>query len=316
MRYPGLRSIAIAIGGVGLMAIAIDALQGTLLGMLAGTTTDPRSMGLVRSANMAPVRATLKTDILIDDRSGDGRGNVEGDYRLTFEAPAAYYTAIGKPSRARGIQAIGFAFWSKTRDPVAPDVMEQARLCRQPDGRLLNPCPEDPIRKRQDAGEWRIEFEMFNAVDTARERKRLNLSQLEKARVSRESCLVYHDTNLDMTIVTVPDKDYPIRKNIPASLPNFCGGVYIVNGERSILRGETEVTYYPPRIFYEFKEDGNFLYRVSCRAFGSQLCTMGIEFGSWAGRTHVKGDDIARWDETHREIMAFLSRHVVSRTIE
>jgi len=43
---------------------------------------------------------------------------------------------------------------------------------------------------------------------------------------------------------------------------------------------------------------------------------MGIDFGSWGGRTHVKGDDIARWDETHKGIMNFLSRHVVSRTIE
>lgn len=301
--------------GVAVVVLAASTLTGSLIGAITGTTTDPRSLGHVRSANMAPVRATLKTDILIDDRSGDGSGNVKGDYRLTFEAPAAYYTAIGRPSRDRGIQAVGFAFWSQTGDPVAPDIIEQRRLCRQPDGRLADSCPEDPIRKRQEAGEWQVEFEMFNAVDTPREKASINLGALERARASSEACLVYRDANLDMTVVTVPEADYPTRQNVPASLPNFCGGAYIVKGERALRRGETEVQYYPPRVFYKFHADGRLRYRVTCRAFGSQLCTMRIDLGSWGGRAHVHGSEAPRWDKTHNEIMNFLSRHVVSQTI-
>ena len=232
MPLVGKRSaVLLACAGAVVVVLATDTLTGSLIGAITGTTTDPRSLGLMRSASMAPVRATLKTDVLIDDRPYPGNitgdyGQIKGDYRLTFEAPAAYYTAIGKPSAGRGLQAIGFAFWSRSGDPVAPDIMEQKRLCEQPNGRLADPCPGDPVRKREDAGEWRIEFEMFNAVDTVRERRRLNLSQLEKSRAGREACLVYHDKNFDMTVVTVPEADYPTRKkNTPASLPNFCGGV-------------------------------------------------------------------------------------------
>lgn len=311
-----VKSIAIAVGVVCLIGLAVDALQGNLLGMLAGTTTDPRSMGLVRSANMRPVRATLKTDVLIDDRSGSGDGNVKGDYRLTFEAPAAYYTAIGRPSRDRGIQGVSFAFWSKTGDPVGPDTMEQGRLCRQPDGRLLDPCPGDPVRKRQEAGEWQVEFDIFNAVDTPREKARINLGSLERARSSQEACLIYRDANLDMLVVTVPETDYPTRLNVPANLPNFCGGAYIIKGDRSKRRGESEVRYYPPRVFYKFGSDGEPLYRVTCRAFGSQLCTMRLNLGSWGGRAWLKPADAAEWDKAHADIMSFLKRHVVSRTIE
>jgi hypothetical protein len=299
-------------------------LQGLLAGVIAGTTTDPRSLGLMQSANMRPVRATLRTDILMDTGvpGGDGR-LIKGDYRLTFEAPAAYYSGIGRPSNERGGQAISFSFWSKSGDPTGPDHIEHRRRCYKKDGRPIMPCPDDPWAKRSADGEWEIEIEMFNGVSTIAERRRQTLGQLERARSITEACVVYDEAQLGMTVVTVPEKDYPPRVVRYVPKPNFCGGIYIYQGDRSLYHDDPIPRYYPPSIFYKFDNNGDMKFKVDCRSFipagrevVSTRCTMGIEFGSWHGRVWVSPKHITEWDKAHSDVMGFLKRHVVSpRTV-
>lgn len=313
--------IVLIASGVAMAAVG-DRLQGLLAGVIAGTTTDPRSLGLMQSANMRPVRATLRTDVLMDTRvpGGDSR-LIKGDYRLTFEAPAAYYSGIGRPSNERGGQAVSFSFWSRSGDPTGPDHIEHRRRCyqnRQP----IKPCPDDPLAKRFAAGEWEIEIEIFNGVSTTAEQRRQNLGNLDKARSITEACVVYEDAQLGMTVVTVPEKDYPPRVVSHVPTPNFCGGIYILRGDRSLYRGDPIPRYSPPRIFYKFDDHGEFKLLVGCRAFMqrnrdglSNLCTMGVSLGSWSGRVWISPDHITEWDKAHSDVMSFLKRHVVSPQI-
>lgn len=171
------RSLVFLLIAIGVaVAVVGDGVQGLLVGMIAGTTTDPRSLGLMQSANMKPVRATLRTDVMMDTRvPGGDSGLIKGDYRLTFEAPAAYYSGIGRPSKERGGQAVSFSFWSKSGDPTGPDRIEHRRRCYKQDGRPIMPCPDDPWAKRLADGEWEIEIEMFNGVSTIAERRWQNL---------------------------------------------------------------------------------------------------------------------------------------------
>ncbi|WNJ90295.1 hypothetical protein [Bosea sp. 685] len=308
-------SICIA---AGVIAFAADPLRGAFLGAISGTTTDPRSLGLMRNASMVPVRATLRTDILMDTPPPGGGSNrlTKGDFRLTFEAPAAYYSAIGKPAAERGMQAVAFNFWSRTGDPVGPDLIEQSRLCKLHKREAL-PCPGDPVAKRHEAGEWEVEVEMFNGVATPAERFRLRVAQLIRARSITEACTVYDDPQLAMTVVTVPEADYPPPVDGYVRLPKFCSGIYIMYGDRGRYRGEDAPRYFPPRVFYKFNEAGEFRFRVSCDAFGShQICWMSVDFGSWSGRVVVQPAKAAEWDAAYSAIMNFLSRHVVARTID
>jgi len=314
------RSLVFSLIAIGIaVAVVGDRVQGLLVGMVAGTTTDPRSLGLMQSANMKPVRATLRTDVMMDTHvPGVYSGLIKGDYRLTFEAPAAYYSGIGRPSKERGGQAVSFSFWSKSGDPVAPDVIADRRLC----GRDAYACEGSPLRDRQEAGEWQVEVEMFNGVSTIAERRWHTLGQLEIARSITEACIVYDDVQLGMTVVTVPEKDYPPRVISYVPMPKFCGGRLGFGGDRSLYRGDPIPRYYPPAIFYKFNDNGELKFRAGCRSFipagrelVSTLCTMGIEFGSWTGRVWVSPKYILEWDDAHSQIMTFLKRHVVSPQI-
>jgi hypothetical protein len=92
------RWVALSLLGASLLAVGyvgLDRLQGRLLGIMVGTTTDPRQASIrgVRSLSMDPVIINM-IDRTAVERIRDGELGEDIDPALSMAVPAAYITSI------------------------------------------------------------------------------------------------------------------------------------------------------------------------------------------------------------------------------
>lgn len=310
-RFP-FRVVCATVFGLILLAWFLPNLGFTIRQVLSLTTGDPGLVPNLASSSTKAVTVTLSTP---DVRDVDKV--IPANHSITFRAPATFIRGYSTCSKASGNQALTFAFWSRTLDPVGPTYVEQRQVCKAP-AATRESCPDGPYWRRLDAGEWEVEVQVWNVVTTPAQQHRQFVGQLERARTSNQFCRVYEDAELGMTVVTIPKEDFPAPDVRYDGFPRFCGGVYPLQGEVTAWRGEV-ARYAPPSIFYKFDQDGKLLFRVTCSRYErgrSSHCTVGFGYGSWFGRIEIPSHGISDSTKAHHDAVDLLNRYLISRTIE
>jgi hypothetical protein len=186
----GLWLVAIVVLPAGLFWLS--SFQGTMRRVLMLTTADPNILGLVTSASMEPITVTLHTRR--PATSADGVQVIPGkpttqivERKMTFKAPAAYFSVLDLKEGPAGPQRVGFSVWSGTFEPFQPDRLRelQARHELQKSGTdksAVLAVENSAIRRRmRETGEYELHFEVTNIFrPLLSERQRVLRNQVER----------------------------------------------------------------------------------------------------------------------------------------
>jgi hypothetical protein len=190
---------------------------GRFLGMLAGTTTDPRQLGLVETSSMTPVTLKLISNTYRHDhrcpppeRDCFTVSRLPTPAFITFKIPAAYINQADVRLGNNEGQFISFELWSETFDPVKVDIVVDKIRCAQTAGcpdYLRMSAADSQVAKRRAAGEYEFYISMHNGInDKAGVLKDFTLSanQLTNWR-NFGPCQISFDDKLGMTVSQPPD---------------------------------------------------------------------------------------------------------------
>lgn len=295
-RY-GLVAIVVLGGGY----LAADWLGINIRRALMLTTADPDALGLVISESIQPVTLTLESSSIA--QSAGPAPRVPSNQRVTFRIPAAYVNELDLKEGRGGSQRIGLEVWSRTFDPVAPDVIADRRDRKCPVGGPCYAQPTDRVQQRMTGGEFALQIRIGNGTSAEAHRNYV-LSNLDGARV-KKPCKIFDDPDIGMIVAETPEG---LR---PGQACNFIGNPAIRRDGKS----------FPPRNFLKLNSDGAPKFNVRCRAFSSDEedqrsagCLLRGYFGIWPISIRFRGSRPKEWGHTYEHVQQFLTKYVIERT--
>jgi hypothetical protein len=303
-----------------------DWFRGKMLGALVGTTTDPRSLGMVQSGSLQPIEVGLHTQVYRDksgswhgilsygqppwlDAGGQGKTPEGGlvDTYLRFRVPAAALDFLrGDQTPLRSI-AVGFKLWSETMEPVAYDLVRELQKC--PPGTIHCHPANDLFKDRAAKGEYALQFELgANVIQNRQEIERVLLLRtglLPAYNPRKRPCETYDDLALGMTVTKVPEGVNPGE-----ACEFFHPG----------MRGSSGQPNPGSRLFLKRYPDGRPKFSVKCGSYDTNpdapypgLCDLGGLYGHWPIFVRVIGKQAEKWDETFDRVVKYLEQQTTAR---
>jgi hypothetical protein len=323
----GKRFALIAVATLGAVYLFSGLFRGTMLGALVGTTTDPRSLGLVQSGSLQPIEVGLHTQVY-RDKSGSWHGILsygqppwlEGDSwpkktppgglvdtYLRFRVPAAsldFLRGYGVPLRS---ESVGFKLWSETMEPVAYDLMRELAKCPRVPARC-EPA-NDLFKERAARGEYALRFSLSAHVTQNKatiERNRLLIAGLHpEYNTLKRPCETYDDLELGMTVTTVPEGVNP-GKACEFDHPG--------------MRGSSGQPNPGSRLFLKRYPDERPKFSVKCGSYNPDpnapingYCNLSGMYGHWLMFIDVENRQAEKWDAAFDRAVKFLDDHTTAR---
>ena len=277
-----------------------------------------RERALVDTASSEPIEVTLASRMLqVVTATSVGDHAVPKHNSITFRIPAAYFQGMyfgNEDPRTRdlpGGSSITLLLWSRSFDPVRPDVMADRAECRRGE---LPPC-EAHLReggrevRRRRSGEFPLQVRIGNSAGSPENREYNILSKVGLATrpsLRPEPCDFREEPAWGMLVGRTPTGDRP---------GTACN--VISSGVINTRTGR----FFDRATFLRRAVDGNAKFGVVCPIFvGPDAgitptdCELTGGFGVWPIFLKVPSDRVADWDEIFDRLRAFLVQHVVSRT--
>jgi hypothetical protein len=316
----------IVVATLGTAYLFSDWFRGKMLGALVGTTTDPRSLGMVQSGSLQPIEVGLHTQVYRDksgswhgilsygqppwlDASGWGRAPKGGlvDTYLRFRVPAAALDFLrGDQTPLRSI-AVGFKLWSETMEPVAYDMVRELQKCA-PRSVYCEPA-SDLVKERAAKGEYALQFEL--GANVTQNRARIERNMLLTAGLHpdynkrKRPCETYEDLDLGVTVTKVPDGINPGE-----ACDFFHPG----------MRGSSGQPNPGSRLFLKRYPDGRPKFSVKCGSYDTDpkapwpgFCDLSSMYGHWLMFFRVEGRRAEKWDATYDRVVKYLDQHTSAR---
>jgi len=271
----------------------------------AGTLSS-RTRGLVQGGSDEPVLLGMRTH-----RRYLPNQEVERvDEHIVFRLPAHAFNVLDLEDGERTNQRLGVKLWSRSLDPVRPDIEADLAACPPRDSRCraFGP-PGGRVAARRAAGEYVLRVEVTSVLRNAEERRRVLWSRSGMASLTAElhgRCAFRHDPALDMLVTEEPAE---VRAARACWLSGF-NDTYLPDGRR-----------FRPANFLKLEPDGAPRFVVRCAAYIANapdvrpvFCEMQGYLGVWPLFVWVLSDRAAEWDETFLRVRDHLARHVVTRS--
>jgi len=268
----------------------------------AATTSQWWARRLIERGSMEPVVLGMRTNRMVQPNGLP----LTVDAHISFRFPAAAFNVVdlNGPSQRLGVQ-----LWSRTLDPVRPDVDADLAACPRGDEhcRRFGP-PNSRVLARRQAGEYILRVEVTSVL-FSEERRHSVLwwgSGME-SRVpdrSRGPCSFQYDETIGMLATDRP------REQRAASACNIIG--YL---------GPDGTGRYSPRNFLKLEPDATPRFVVRCPWYAWEptterpwFCELQGYLGIWPLFLWVTSDSATQWNETFLRVRDHLSRHVVGRS--